>query len=421
MTQFLQKPGNKIFKISLLLLAMSLLALTGMAQCISPSLKFHSPVLLSGTDKQEGAVYLFQNVAPGIDAHIEVVQIYGGATLYNIDDSAGIGYYDAFQPYVGAVANDTSYIDWKISFKVSGTSTDTILGCVAVTGVDVDGDNSSLREFIEAATPGSIATDPLTILNVSFDGVRSKAISTIFNIPLIDTSHHEAMFQMNFTNMSTLLYRNGAVSTYHAEQIRQTCIYFKPFFSTSTFVVLPVKLLSFTAKPIAEFIRLDWSATNESDVINYVIEKSSDAKTWKNMQSVNRGTSMTINNYAVIDAEKNAGAVFYRLKQINSRGLIFYSKVIQTGSMAADAVTVTHNTLIKNNINFQIQGTVNDQLSVYYYSMTGSKIKQDRFQIHPGMNSTSAYFSSQLTPGLYFLVVKNNKGEQVHSSRFIKN
>ena len=226
---------------------------------------------------------------------------------------------------------------------------------------------------------------------------------------------------MNFVNMSTLLYRNGAVSNYHAEQIRQTCIYFKPFFSTSTFVVLPAKLLSFTAKPTNAFTKLDWSATNESDVINYVIEKSSDAKTWKNIQSINRGKSLTINNYSVIDIEKNTGTAFYRLKQINSHGLIFYSKVIQTGSVAADAVTVTHNTMIKNSINFQIHGTANDQLSIYYYSMTGSKIKQDRFQIYSGMNSASAYFNSEVTPGLYFLVVKNNKGEQVHSSRFIKN
>ena len=133
------------------------------SQCSAPTMSFHSPVLIAGTDGQQGAVYLFQNVLPGVDAHIEVLGLYGGATLYNIDDTTGIGYYDAFQPYVGAAPNDSSYIDWKITFKVSGTNDDTTLECLAVTGVDVDGDGAYLQEFIEAATPGSIAVDSATI------------------------------------------------------------------------------------------------------------------------------------------------------------------------------------------------------------------------------------------------------------------
>ncbi|HKH61531.1 MAG TPA: hypothetical protein VKA49_11905, partial [Flavitalea sp.] len=43
------------------------------SQCSAPTMTFHSPVLISGTDGQQGAVYLFQNVLPGVDAHIEVL------------------------------------------------------------------------------------------------------------------------------------------------------------------------------------------------------------------------------------------------------------------------------------------------------------------------------------------------------------
>src|SRR6188474_219252 len=61
------------------------------AQCLAPTMTFHSPVLISGTDNQIGAVYLFPNVLPGVDANIEIVDFVGGAALWNIDDSAGIG------------------------------------------------------------------------------------------------------------------------------------------------------------------------------------------------------------------------------------------------------------------------------------------------------------------------------------------
>lgn len=389
------------------------------AQCSAyPTLVFHSPVLLSGTDGQAGAIYRFAEVIPGVDADIEVLGLYGGATLYNIDDSAGIGYYDAFQPYVGAAPNDTSYIDWKITFKVAGTNNDTILACLAVTGVDVDGDNSSLKEFIEAATPGSIAVDPFTILNVTFDGVRSKAISTIFNIALIDTAHHEAMFQMNFTNISTLLYRNGAVSTWGAQQIRQTCIYFKPFFHSYT--LLPLKLFSFTAKQTGDFTKLQWSAGSEEEISNYIVQKSADGKNWKDIKNQVRGTSVIKNDYAVTDMEKNSGITYYRLKQISTKGTFNYSKIIQIGSQTT-LNSITHNTLVKSTINYQIYGVANDEYSFEYYTSTGIRVKQDRLQIYAGLNSRSVQLSSQIAPGYYYVVVKNNKGEQVHRSCLIKN
>ena len=418
-TSRLKERNHRVFKWIVILLV-SLSPVIAKSQCSAPTLTFHSPVLIGGTDRQMGAIYLFQNVIPGVDAHIEVLGLYGGATLYNIDDTTGIGYYHAFQPYVGAAPNDTSYIDWKISFKVAGTSTDTILACLAVTGVDVDGDGGWLKEFIEAATPGSIAVDPSTILAVSFDGVRSKAISTIYNIPLIDSARHEAMFQMNFTNISTLLYRNGAISTWGAQQIRQTCIYFKPFFHSSTFTLLPAKILSFTARSNNGINRLEWSASSEGDTKGYILEKSVDGKKWKSITTVLRGGSLAINNYSSADDEENSGIVYYRLKQVSTRGTFNYSKIVTVNSSVLSMHKITHNTIVTNTINFQIYGATKDEYTIEYFTMRGSKIKQDRLQIHPGINSTSLPFPSQLGPGSYILIIKNNKSQHVYSARLVK-
>lgn len=404
---------------ALLLSIGSLFSITVKAQCSAPTMTFHSPVLISGTDGLQGAVYLFADVLPGVDAHIEVLGLYGGATLYNIDDSAGIGYYDAFQPYVGAAPNDSSYIDWKITFKVGGTNTDTTLACLAVTGVDVDGDGGWLQEFIEAETPGSIAVHPETILGVSFDGVRSKAISTVYNIPLIDSTHLEAMFQMNFTNISTLLYRNGAVSTWAAQQIRQTCIYFKPFFHSSTFTLLPAKILSFTARSNGTTNRLEWSASFENDLRNYIVEKSLDGKTWKQITTVSRGHSTAVNNYSAVDDEENNGIVYYRLKQVSARGSLSYSKIIQVNHLLSTQ-KIIHNTIFINTVNLQIYGTAKDEYTLEYFSMSGTKVRQDRMQIYPGLNSTSVHFASQLVAGSYFVVIKNNKAQQIYSARLMK-
>ena len=387
-----------------------------MAQCNAPSLTFHSPVLISGTDGQAGAVYKFAEVAPGLDADITVSGIYGGATLFNIDDSAGIGYYDAFQPYVGAAANDSSYIDWRITFKKGGTEVDTMLGCLAITGVDVDGDASALKEFIEAATPGSFSVDPFTNLSVSFDGVRSKAISPIANVALIDTNHREAMFQMNFTNITTIDYRNGAITTGGA-QVRQTCIYFKSFFET--YFLLPVRLLSFTANSSKQTVQLKWSATDESALKHYTIQRSEDGKTWKNIGNVKTLPNNTINNYTLTDFSEMGTRTYYRLMEVSVNGSVSYSSIVSVEQGAATA-SFTNNTIVTTNV--QVKGIFEKsaEYKVSIYSLNGNLVAQKNYSSRPGTNLMTVDLPSTSGSGIYFLSIKNYEGREVYRSKLVK-
>jgi len=383
-----------------------------------PSMTFHSPVLISGVSNQVNAVYLFSNVCNGVDANITIVNIYNGATLNNIDDTTGAGYYDAFQPYVTATPNDSSFIDWKIDFKVAGTTRDTILPKVAVTGVDVDGDGAYLKEFIMAATPGSFGLAYDTYLHYTFDGVRSTAISTVANVPLIDTNERRAMFQMNFTNVSSLLYRNGAVSTYGSEEIRQTCIYFKSFFDNE--VLLPIKLLSFNATPGQQGVALNWSVTNEDGLEYYVAQKSTDGNNWKNIGDKVVG-SPDLYNYSLTDFESNQGKVFYRLKLVTVNGDPTYSKIVQVNFKERPATKIRLNTIFNTNINLQITVPENDEYSYAIYSIEGSKIVQEHNNIQSGINYFAIDVPANVTRGIYVLAIRNKAGRLVYNSRLLKN
>jgi hypothetical protein len=383
-----------------------------------PSLTFHSPVLISGTPNQVGAVYLFPNVCTGVDANITIMGIFNGASLNNIDDTAGVGYYDAFQPYVTAAPNDSSYIDWKIEFKVAGTTTDTILPKVAVTGIDVDGDGASLKEFIRASTPGTFGLDPSTFLHYTFDGVNSEAISTVDNFPLIDTNQRKAMFQMNFKNVSSLLYRNGAVSTKGSVDIRQTCIYFKSFFAEE--LILPVKLITFTADPQKETVVLKWSATNEENLASYSVQKSTDGNSWKNISTVAAGLSKDGNDYLVTDVEKNQTTVYYRLKQTATNGVSTYSKTIKVSYKAGAHVSINHNTVINNDIRFQISTSQSDDYTFNIYSVAGRNISQTENKIYAGANNFVIVLP-HLSQGVYILAIKNKDGQLLYDSKLVKN
>lgn len=386
------------------------------AQCVAPTLSFNSPKLINGTDNQIGAVYLFPEVLPGVDAHVEIIDIVGGASLTEIDNTTGAGYYDAFQPYVLAGANDTSYLDWKITFKVAGSNTDTFLACLAVTAVDVDGNNKDLKEFVEAATPGSFAVDPFTNLTISFDGIRSKAEGQITTIPLIDTAERQAMFQMNFTNINSLLYRNGAITTGDT-MTRQTCIYFKPFFSN--WIVLPVKLLSFTAQPQANGIVLNWTTMDEQDIKNYTVQKSTDGKNWKNISSIMARGSLT-NAYRIMDPEKNNTVTYFRLQQVSLKGFNTYSKIVMIGAAGSATNIFTHNTVFTTTITINIQAQRNEDYVYEIYTVTGNSIKQMRATIYAGINLSTIPMPENLPNGIYLLSVKNSEGRHLYNAKLIK-
>jgi hypothetical protein len=408
-----------MFKVLLAItLLISAMAMATSAQCIAPSMTFHDPVLIAGTDKQVGAVYNFANVIPGVDAHIEIIDLVGGASLSEIDNTTGAGYYDAFQPYVTAPANDTSFLDWKITFKVAGTDTDTTLACLAVTAIDIDGDNVALKEFVEAATPGSFAVDPFTNLQISFDGIRSKAIGQITTIPLIDTAHREAMFQMNFNNINTLEYRNGAISNYGSDEIRQTCIYFRPFFSS--FTLLPVKLISFTAQPKGNQVNINWTATTEQDTRSYTVQKSADGKNWKDISTVTTKNGPFNNNYYATDAGISNGLVYYRLKQTDYKGFSTYSFVIKVNTNAAGAATILINTMVNNAISMQVNALNNDIYTVELYAASGIKINSSKTTILPGNNHNTIDMPAGLSTGVYILMIKNSKGNSLYTTKIFK-
>ncbi len=406
----------KIFVALCLLLTALTIAVS--AQCTAPSLTFHDPVLISGTDKQVGAIYNFADVIPGVDAHIEIIYLVGGASLVEIDNTTGAGYYDAFQPYVTAPANTTSYLEWRITFKKAGTNTDTTLACLAVTGIDVDGDNVALQEFVEAATPGSFAVDPYTNLQISFDGVRSKAVGQVTTIPLIDTAHREAMFQMNFTNISTLQYRNGAISNYGSDEIRQTCIYFKPFFSS--FTLLPVKLIAFNAQVKDKQVNINWTATTEQDTKAYTVQKSTDGVNWKGITTVSVKNSSPSSNYFVNDAESYSGVVYYRLKQTDYKGFSTFSFVVKVNTNLSPAATISVSSLAGNAVNMQVNSMVKDDYIIDLFATDGHKINSSKISIAAGNNNSSVDLPAGLPGGVYIIAVRSSRGNNLFTTKIFK-
>ena len=134
----------------------------------------NTPTLVSGTNRTQGAVYRFANVAPGVDALVQVATIQN-AQLKVIDDNSSFA--SRFQPTIApsstSLTNATSYVRFNFKLTPSSTPVGTLFATapaaiatnVYFSAQDVDGNSgtNTIREFVETigATTSYIANPTL--------------------------------------------------------------------------------------------------------------------------------------------------------------------------------------------------------------------------------------------------------------------
>ncbi|HSB92584.1 MAG TPA: hypothetical protein VLC28_05680 [Flavitalea sp.] len=401
-------------KVLIVIIVALIYSMSSSAQCSgAPSLVLTNPVLMSGTDRQVGANYRFFNAAPGLDVEVSIIALNKGAALNEMDNTSQ-GYGDAWQPYVTAAANDTSSLDWKITFKKAGTDIDTLLPCLAITAIDIDGDSYYLNEFIQASTPGSYSIDPYSVLNVTFDGVRTTSIGPISTVPMIDTSHREVMFQMNFQNVNSIIYRNGSISTKGSDDVRHTCIYFKPFFSNYT--LLPVKLTAFAGIITSDKTKLTWDAEDEFNMDSYIIQYSNTGKDFQNVANIKSANSITRKRYTAELARQTDPKGYYRLIQVDNKGNRIISKTI---ALTAEKLVNISPAIVTNaGISLKLNSDEGSQFRVFLYSQSGQLVHSENKLASPGINHWNIS-SANAKSGLYVLSIRDSSGRNVHAEKVL--
>jgi len=376
---------------------------------------FVNPTLISGVNGQVGAVYRFDFIGENIDGWLQILSLNNGATLANVDHFTD-GYEEAWQPYVAAPANSTSSITWRMTFKVTGTSTDTVIQGFAVTALDVDGDGGSLREFVEANTIYSYSLSTGSNLIVTNNNGSYRAISTVANVPNIDTTRQPAMFQLNFQNRSNFEITTGSVSTYHSSQIRQNSFYFKPFFSGH--MALPVELTGFTAKLYKDEVHVAWSTASEINNDYFTVERSQDGKNFTVVGRVKgSGNISYARSYQLKDPDPLTGTSYYRLKQtdFNGKTETFQMVSITNGKGNVSGATDQAETAcsiksiypnpVTNEFNLRIESASRGQVEAVIIQTNGAVVKKMQLEVNEGESEHRFTNLGSLTPGIYFVRV----------------
>ena len=393
-------------------------------------LVFQNPVLVSGTAKQNGAVYRFPLVTTGIDA---LVKINGRSSslveLVSID-LPDMGFGKSFQPQVtyndGTTPSGTSdwWMEFGITFVTKNTSSPVNLANFDITALDIDGNDDDLNEWVsfynltshtfESNTQLSYNTvmellnNVLTLVGKKFNGPRANYLD-------IDTAATRVMTTIKYNNKNALRIRTGghSISRTGASD-RMYSFWFKSFnYGNPVESGLPVTLKSFNARLENKKPVLNWVSAVEKDVSHYAVQRSTDGIEYSDVTIVfANGTTNFETKYAVTDnaiASSLKGTVYYRLKMVDIDGKYKYSetRLIRLGEWGKTASILMYPNPAQNEIRVTVPSEWQSKKVDYQISnVQGQVVKQFS---RANANQTEVLHIDQLPEGTYMLKVTAEK------------
>jgi hypothetical protein len=387
-----------------------------------PDYDFRNPVLVSGTDKEEGAVYLFSNVKPGVDAFVTISNITNGITLVELD--AGSGYPEALQPTLDTKSKKKGYVELSFQFVHAGTTTPYIQKEIPITCIDVDGSADAdgkghpLKEFDQINMgPGSYVN--YSMVGFELDIKRTGDWITGENkggveYPGRDTSAKQVMFTVVNANISTAIVRVGvdnATSDLDVQRLRS--VYFMKFqYSHALLATSPLR--SFNGINKNNTITLTASFASTYGIGNIQVEKAIGSRSFATMVTMNIAED---NNFIFTD--NATSVVYYRLKITGLNGVISYSNVLRfAGNETTRQEFKIYPGVTSGNITVNVNAGKPENAAFQLLDLSGRTVYQQPIQLQAGNNAVAVNSLGNMHPGNYIAVVKT--GDKVYSQQIVK-
>lgn len=174
---------------------------------------------------------------------------------------------------------------------------------------------------------------------------------------------------------------------------------------------LPVELLFFKGSVQTQGIELVWATASEQNNQGFEIQRSQDAKSWKNVGFIQgNGTSVNRHDYSFVDESPVSGDNYYRLKQIDFDGTFEYSSIIYVEWTKAKKFVQFYPNPTTDKLYYDFSDNANIT-TVQLTNMFGNILKSS--DLLKGEISLS-----DLPDGVYLLIIETDSGKQV--SRVIK-
>lgn len=148
-------------------------------------------------------------------------------------------------------------------------------------------------------------------------------------------------------------------------------------------LLLPVDLISFTAKNIANKVELNWQTSAEKSSSYFEVQKSRDSQNWTAIGRVTAAGNSTITNQYSFYDDKTIGNMYYRLKMVDTDQSFKHSKI----------VAVTTNNIAQHNSNILVYpNPVNKGEKIKIELGTGGTTKKTLVELNDILGRQSASY-----------------------------
>jgi hypothetical protein len=406
----LSKAGLPAIKRSVLLFALCIYSMVAVSQ----NLNFNTPVIESGTANQAGCVYRFSAITTEghIDALVKVDSLIG-VTMNDIDATPSGSSTTALQPQLQSLGGvGYHYAVFTITFVNTISTTPSPVFNFSSVFMGLDGSNQ-ITEFNAITVDNSSWEYCSTVPKVAVtqDGNSVWGAATNSN-PTggegIDENDSTQMFRVNSAAPTSVTMRVGYYQHQHGWS-GNDLFSLNMRGSELQPIILPVKLLNFTARLANEKVWLAWSASQEQNVSHYCIESSYDNKNYTQAALLFPAEEVVaVNNYSYKDPIKNAAApvIYYRLKMVDKDGRFKYSKTkfVRLGNGDDNAKITAYPNPVVNELHISVPQNWQNKIVIgQLLNTNGSIIKTFSIQ------QSAIIGMSDVPTGTYYIRVVNGK------------
>ncbi|MBX9853621.1 MAG: T9SS type A sorting domain-containing protein, partial [Cytophagaceae bacterium] len=170
---------------------------------------------------------------------------------------------------------------------------------------------------------------------------------------------------------------------------------------------LPVTLLLFDAIIIAEKVKLVWSTSWEKNNAYFIVERSANGNNFSEVAYVQgNGSSNTIINYNSWDSNPLSGISYYRLKQVDFDGIIFYSHIVPVQFEESRYTVSIYPNPVKApeviHVNYFLKSP--EVVQVKLYNPEGKEVyRHSAFYENENEKNDIEIYTFNFAPGMYYL------------------
>ncbi len=184
-------------------------------------------------------------------------------------------------------------------------------------------------------------------------------------------------------------------------------------------LLLPVELVSFSAKKISNDVLLEWETASELNNSHFEVLRSSDALNWSKIGRVEgNGTKQGYSKYSFNDQSANrAKRYYYKLKQIDFDGKFEYSEIksVTYDNIVSSTEFGIYPNPARNTISINYNKDLNQDMELRIVDVTGKIIS-----IQQEFNLSDKVDISHLQNGTYTIVLTDLVSNESSFQKLIK-